>query len=278
MQGALLMKQIFLFVLFLFPAFAFANYPGKYSAVIMDFKTGQVLHEVNGSSPRYPASLTKMMTLMMTFDALESGRLKLNDKLVTSRHAASREPSKLGLRPGERIAVRDLILAMVTRSANDAATVIAEELGNGSERRFGKMMTTRARQIGMYNTSFCNASGLPESCQVSTAFDMAKLSRQIILTYPQYYHYFQTKQFVYKGQVCRTHNHMLGQYAGVDGLKTGFCRASGFNIATSMKRGNGRIIGVVMGLPSARARDIHMAKLLNSTFKVYPSLAMNDDY
>lgn len=271
------MRQL-VFLLCLFPILAYANYPGKYSAIIMDYRTGQILHEVNANSPRYPASLTKMMTLMMTFDALESGRLSLDQKLTTSRHAASREPSKLGLKPGEKISVRNLILAMVTRSANDAATVIAEELGQGSERRFGKLMTSRARQIGMRHTSFCNASGLPEPCQTSTAYDMALLSRKIILSYPQYYHYFQTKQFVYKGQVCRTHNHMLGNYEGVDGLKTGFCRASGFNIATSMKRGNARIIGVVMGLPSARARDIHMAKLLNSTFKVYPSLAMNDEF
>ncbi len=273
------MKYIFYIFIFLcLPAAAFANYPGKYAAVIMDFDTGRILHEVNATAPRYPASLTKMMTLYMTFDALASGRLSLNQTFVTSYHAASREPSKLGLRPGERVSVKTLILGLVTRSANDAATVLAEGLGQGSERRFCRMMTLRARQIGLRNSNFCNASGLPESCQITTAYDMAKLARAIIIDYPEYYHFFQTRQFVYHGAVCRTHNHMLGRYQGVDGLKTGYCRASGFNIATSMKRGNRRLIGVVMGLPSAHARDVHMAQLLYQSFRMYPSLGMTDDY
>ncbi|MBI5448260.1 MAG: D-alanyl-D-alanine carboxypeptidase [Gammaproteobacteria bacterium] len=265
-------KRQLLFILMLIPALSGA-YPSRYAAVILDYRTGHVLHAINPNAPRYPASLTKMMTLYMVFDALETGRLSLNQALPVSQHAASREPSKLGLRAGQTITVRNAILAMVTHSANDVATVVAEALGQGSERRFGRLMTRRAHQIGMVNSSFCNASGLPEPCQVSTAYDMAKLARAIIITYPQYYHYFQIRQFAYRGAIYGSHNHMLGRYPGVDGLKTGFCRASGFNIATSMKRGGTRLVGVVMGLPSAHARDTHMARLLNNTFQLYPSLA-----
>lgn len=264
-------------IILLLPTLSYADYPRRYAAVILDYRTGRVLHAVNADAPRYPASLTKMMTLLMVFDALNSGRLSLNEPLRVSRHAASREPCKLGLRPGQTISVRNVILAMVTHSANDAAAVAAEALG-GTERNFARQMTRRARQLGMRNTNFCNASGLPEPCQVTTAYDMATLARTLIVQYPEYYHYFQVRQFVYRGAVYGSHNHMLERYEGVDGLKTGFCHASGFNIATSMKLGGTRLVGVVMGLPSARARDAHMATLLHNTFRLYPSLASADDY
>ena len=267
------MKKFLYFPLFFILLLRSLSFASKYASIVMDYRTGKILHAVNADAPRYPASLTKMMTLFMTFDALKSGRLTLKTSLPVSQHAASRAPSKLGLRAGERVSVKTLILAMVTRSANDAATVIGEALGQGSERRFARMMTIRAKQLGLQKTNFSNASGLPEATQFTTARDMAKLARALLIVHPEYYHYFQVKKFVYKGEVCLTHNHMLGRYAGIDGLKTGYCRASGFNIATSMKKGNQRLIGVVMGLDSPQSRDRHMAYLLHKIFRRYPSFS-----
>ncbi|MEE8515875.1 MAG: D-alanyl-D-alanine carboxypeptidase family protein [Alphaproteobacteria bacterium] len=247
--------------LILVPLQAFA----KYASIVIDAKTGQVLHQVNADTRNYPASLTKMMTLYMTFEALSDGRLKLDQKLVVSRTAAGRSPSKLGLRRGEKIKVHDIILALVTKSANDAATVMAEAIG-GSERRFARMMTVKAREIGMDNTTFRNASGLPNRRQLTTARDMAILSRALYLDYPQHYHHFSTRKFTYKGLTHKNHNKLLGRYKGIDGIKTGYIRASGFNLAASIERKGRRLISVVMGGRSPRSRDRHVMSLLERAF------------
>jgi D-alanyl-D-alanine carboxypeptidase len=237
----------------------------KYAAIIIDADTGEVLHEVNPDGMNYPASLTKMMTLYLAFEALDSGQLKLDQKLPVSTHAASRAPSKLGLIPGDSVAVRDLILALVTKSANDAASVVAEGLG-GSETAFAERMTQKARKLGMKNTVFHNASGLPDPLNRTTARDLATLARALYRDFPDHYHYFATREFVYHGVVHANHNHLMSSFQGMDGIKTGYINASGFNLAASAKRDNRRLIGVVMGGQSARARDAHMAQLLNEAF------------
>lgn len=245
----------------LVPVQAFA----KYASIVIDAKTGRVLHQANADTRNYPASLAKMMTLYMTFEALSEGRLKLGQALAVSRTAAGRSPTKLGLRRGEKIKVRDIILALVTKSANDAATVVAEALG-GSERRFARMMTVKAREIGMDNTTFRNASGLPNRRQLTTARDMAILARALYLDYPQYYHNFAIRKFTYKGLTYKNHNKLLGRYKGVDGIKTGYIRASGFNLVASIERDGRRLIGVVMGGRSPRSRDRHVMSLLERAF------------
>jgi D-alanyl-D-alanine carboxypeptidase len=237
----------------------------KYASIIIDADTGEVLHEVNADGMNYPASLTKMMTLYLAFEALDNGQLKLDQQLPVSVHAASRAPSKLGLEPGESVAVRDLILALVTKSANDAASVVAEGLG-GSESAFAERMTQKAHRLGMRNTMFNNASGLPDPGNRTTARDLATLARALYRDFPDHYHYFSTREFVYHGAVHANHNHLMSSFQGMDGIKTGYINASGFNLAASAKRDNRRLIGVVMGGESARARDAHMAHLLNEAF------------
>jgi D-alanyl-D-alanine carboxypeptidase len=237
----------------------------KYASIIIDADTGEVLHEVNPDGMNYPASLTKMMTLYLAFEALDNGQLKLDQKLLVSSHAASRAPSKLGLIPGDSVAVRDLILALVTKSANDAASVVAESLG-GNEISFAERMTQKARKLGMKNTVFHNASGLPDPLNRTTARDLATLARALYRDFPDHYHYFSTREFVYHGTVHANHNHLMSSFQGMDGIKTGYINASGFNLAASAKRDNRRLIGVVMGGESARARDAHMAQLLNDAF------------
>jgi len=237
----------------------------KYASIVIDADTGEILHEVNADGMNYPASLTKMMTLYLAFEALDNGQLKLDQKLTVSTHAASRAPSKLGLEPGESVAVRDLILALVTKSANDAASVVAEGLG-GSELAFAERMTQKARKLGMRNTVFHNASGLPDPGNRTTARDLATLARALYRDFPDHYHYFSTREFVYHGAVHANHNHLMSSFQGMDGIKTGYINASGFNLAASAKRDNRRLIGVVMGGESARARDAHMAQLLNAAF------------
>jgi D-alanyl-D-alanine carboxypeptidase len=237
----------------------------KYAAIIIDADTGEVLHEVNGDGMNYPASLTKMMTLYLAFEALDNGQLNLDQKLAVSAHAASRAPSRLGLEPGETVAVRDLILALVTKSANDAASVVAEGLGS-SESSFAERMTEKAHRLGMKNTVFHNASGLPDPGNRTTARDLATLARALYRDFPDHYHYFSTREFVYHGAVHANHNHLMSSFQGMDGIKTGYINASGFNLAASAKRDNRRLIGVVMGGESARARDAHMAQLLNEAF------------
>ena len=237
----------------------------KYASIIIDANTGEVLHQVNADDLNYPASLTKMMTLYLAFEALHNGQLTLNQTLPVSAHAASRAPSKLGLVPGESVAVRDLILALVTKSANDAASVVAEGLA-GSEPAFAERMTQKARRLGMKNTFFHNASGLPDPANRTTARDLATLARALYRDFPGDYHYFATREFVYHGAVLINHNHLMNSFQGMDGIKTGFINASGFNLAASAKRDGRRLIGVVMGGVSARARDVHMAQLLNEAF------------
>ncbi len=236
-----------------------------YAALVVDARTGAVLHAVNADRRNYPASLTKMMTLYLVFEALDSGRLRPDRKLVVSRVAAGRSPSKLGLRRGQRISVRDVVRALVTKSANDAATVIAEALG-GTERGFARAMTRKARALGMKRTVFRNASGLPNWQQFTTARDMTILARALLRDFPHHYGNFSLRSFRYRGRTYRSHNRLLGSYAGADGIKTGYTRASGFNLVASAKRGGRRLIGVVMGANSGRWRDRRMARLLDRGF------------
>jgi D-alanyl-D-alanine carboxypeptidase len=238
----------------------------KYASFVMDAETGRVLYQKNADTLNYPASLTKMMTLYMLFDALERGKLTMNKQLATSANATRQPPSKLGLRLGETITVRDAILSLATKSANDVAVVIAEEIGR-TERRFAVAMTAKARKIGMQKTTFRNASGLPHRGQLSTARDMAKLARHLISDFPQYYKFFSRRTFKYDGKTYKNHNKLLKTYRGVDGIKTGYIRASGFNLVTSAEREGNRIIGVVFGGRTSRSRNHLMTKLLNNGFK-----------
>ncbi|MFQ5619482.1 MAG: D-alanyl-D-alanine carboxypeptidase family protein [Rhodospirillales bacterium] len=239
----------------------------KYASVIMDADTGRVVHAVNANTRNYPASLTKMMTLYKVFEALEDGRLSMNQRLKVSARAARQPSSKLGLRRGQTITVKQAILAMVTKSANDVAAAVAEAL-SGSERNFALAMTATARRLGMARTIFRNASGLPHRGQQSTARDMAVLARALITDFPQHYHYFSTRTFTFGGIRHRNHNKMIATYDGADGIKTGYIRASGFNLVASAKRGGHRLIGVVFGGRSPRARNRHMARLLDKGFRV----------
>jgi len=242
---------------------------GGYSSIVIDAATGKVLHEDNADAQKYPASLTKMMTLYMIFEALDANRVTLGTTWKVSKHAESMSPTKLGLDAGETISVRDVILGLITKSANDAAAVAAEGLG-GTEDRFGELMTQRARRLGMSNTTFQNASGLPDPGQVTTARDMARLSRALVRDFPHYYSYFSTPEFTYAGRRHANHNRLMNWYEGADGIKTGFIRASGFNLSASAVRENRRIIGVVMGGPSPVARDQYMGKLLDIGFSRMP--------
>lgn len=244
---------------------AASQYNPRYAAIVIDADTGAVLSESGADKQLHPASLVKMMTLMMTFEALESGSLHLRDRITVSRHAASMIPSKLGLDPGESIRVEDAIYAVVTKSANDMAVALAEKLG-GTESNFAAQMTRRAHAIGMKNTYFYNASGLHDRRQVSSARDMAQLGYYIQHRYPQYYHYFSTRQFTYQGNTFRNHNRLMETYAGMDGFKTGFIQQSGFNLVASAKRGNRRLIGVVFGGRTTASRNAQMAKLLDQGF------------
>ncbi|WP_200845368.1 D-alanyl-D-alanine carboxypeptidase family protein, partial [Roseomonas sp. 18066] len=237
----------------------------RYAAFVMDSSTGEAIISVNADEPRYPASLTKMMTLYMVFDAMQQGRITAATRISVSRHAAGQEPSKLGLKPGSSITVRDAILALVTKSANDAAAALAEHLG-GSEVQFGRMMTRKAEQIGMRNSSFRNASGLPDANQVTTARDMAILSRALIRHFPNRYGYFSARSFEYRGRTVTGHNRVLTEYDGADGLKTGFIRASGFNLAASAMRDGVRVIAVVFGGATSRERDDHIMALMDRGF------------
>lgn len=237
----------------------------KYAAIIMDADTGLILDQSNANKQLHPASLTKMMTLLMAFEAIESGKLRLNDRIKISKHAASQSPSKLDLGAGATIKVEDAIYALVTKSANDIAVAVAEHIG-GTEQNFAKMMTARAHELGMTKTTFKNASGLHNPGQVSTARDMAKLARFIINDHPKYYRYFSTKNFTYQGQSYHNHNRLMSSYQGMDGMKTGYIGPSGFNLVASAERNDHRLIGVVFGGRTAKTRDAHMAKLLDRGF------------
>lgn len=248
----------------------------KYAAIVVDMQSGEVLHAANADATRYPASLTKMMTLYLVFEALESGGLNWRQPLPVSPYAASKPASKLYLKAGSSIAVEDAVKVLVVRSANDVAVVIAEALG-GSEQHFARMMTAKARELGMSSTRFRNASGLPDSGQVTTARDMATLSIRLMRDFPQHYHLFSTQSFTYRGKTHKSHNRLVGSYPGADGLKTGYIRASGFNVATSAVRDGRRLLSVVMGGYTSRSRDEHMADLLDRGF-VRASLYKRGDW
>ncbi len=237
----------------------------RYAAIVIDAQSGEVLYARQADKRRYPASLTKMMTLLMTFEALEGGRLELAQRLPVSKRAAGQTPSRLGLKARQTLTVEQAILGLVTKSANDAATVLAEAMGS-TEAKFAQAMTTRARALGMKQTRFTNASGLYNRRQVTTARDMATLARVLQQNFPRYYHYFSARSFTFKGRDYQNHNRLLGRYAGSDGIKTGYIRASGFNLAASARRGPDRLIGVVFGGRSTRSRDDHMIKLLDQGF------------
>ena len=240
---------------------AVSSYSPAFSSIIVDANSGSTLQATSADSLRHPASLTKIMTLYMLFEQLESGKLKLDSQMEVSAHASQQAPTKLGLRPGQTIRVEDAIKGLVTRSANDAAVVISEAIA-GDEDDFAKAMTRKARALGMSKTVYKNASGLPDDTQVTTARDQATLGRAIQDRFPRYYRYFATEAFNYKGRSIRNHNKLLGRVEGVDGIKTGYTRASGFNLVTSMKRGNRYVVGVVMGGRSGGSRDAIMRNLL----------------
>jgi D-alanyl-D-alanine carboxypeptidase len=237
------------------------RYSPQFSSIIVDGNSGAVLASNSPDSQRHPASLTKIMTLYLLFERLDAGKMKLDTEMEVSAHASEQAPTKLGLRPGQTIKVEDAIKGLVTRSANDASVVIAEAIG-GDEDDFAQMMTRKARALGMSKTVYRNASGLPNDEQVTTARDQATLGRAIQDRFPRYYRYFSTSVFNYRGQSIRNHNHLLGSVEGVDGIKTGYTRASGFNLVSSMRRGNRHLVGVVLGGRSGGSRDAIMRNLL----------------
>lgn len=251
-------------------AFSANALAAKYSSIVIDAQSGQVVSEYDADSPNFPASLTKMMTLYLTFEALEHHTISLDTVFPVSAHAAAQEPTKLNLVAGQSIAVHDLILGLVTQSANDAAVTLAEGLG-GTEAAFAEKMTNTARAMGMDSTTFHNASGLPNPFQKTTARDLSKLARRLYIDFPREYAYFGTEAFTYHGVTYGNHNHLMSSFAGMDGIKTGFIHASGFNLAASAVRNDHRLIGVVMGGVSAHARDLKMAALLNAAFDGRPS-------
>jgi D-alanyl-D-alanine carboxypeptidase len=237
------------------------DYNPAFSEIIVDANSGATLSSNNPDGSRHPASLTKIMTLYLLFERLDTGKLKLDTELPVSEHASEQDPTKLGLLPGQTIRVEDAIKGLVTRSANDAAVVIAEALG-GSESEFARQMTRKAHMLGMTKTIYHNASGLPDDEQVTTARDQATLGRAIQDRFPRYYRYFSTVSFTFRGHSIANHNHLLGSVEGVDGIKTGYTRSSGFNLVTSMRRGNRHLVGVVMGGRSGSSRDAIMRNLL----------------
>lgn len=238
-----------------------ASANSKYAAIVYDVNAGKTLFSRHADARRFPASLTKMMTLYVLFEQIEAGKYNLHSRLKVSKTAASRPPSKLGLRPGSTITVKSAILALVTKSANDVAAVVAENI-SGSEANFGVKMTRTARRIGMKSTTFRNASGLPNSRQHTTARDMVKLGLALQTRFPAYYRYFNTTSFKHAGRSYRNHNRLLRSVKGVDGIKTGYTRASGFNLVSNVRTGNRHIIAVVMGGRTGKSRDAHMRQLI----------------
>ncbi|RVQ73121.1 D-alanyl-D-alanine carboxypeptidase family protein [Sinorhizobium medicae] len=232
------------------------------ASLVVDARTGRVLSAENPDTLNHPASLTKMMTLYMTFEALHRGQLAWKTPVPMSATAARKPPTKLGVRPGETITVQEAVYGMIVRSANDAAAAMAERLG-GTEEGFARMMNAKARQLGMNRTFFVNASGLPASEQVTTARDMARLAVALMRHYPREYRLFSVQSFAFRGRVIRGHNNLMYRYQGMDGIKTGYTRASGYNLVSAVAEGNRRLIGVVLGGRSARSRDEKMAALLD---------------
>ncbi len=254
-----------------FCAFAYSPAQASVSSITIDANTGDIISSSAADKLRYPASLTKLMTLYITFDALEKGLIKLDDQLPVSWQAANRSPSRLGLKPGSTISVKTCIEALIVKSANDCASVLAESLGY-TEADFAKTMTKVARALGMKNTTFKNASGLPNRLQKTTARDMAILAAAVYHHFPQYYKWFSLKKFSYNGQTYYTHNHILKTFEGADGMKTGFTNAAGFNIITSAERNGQRVIAVTMGHRTLKDRDAKVAKMMEKGLTV---LAMN---
>ncbi|WP_068082482.1 D-alanyl-D-alanine carboxypeptidase [Polycladidibacter stylochi] len=259
--GRLATLATFVCLLVLAPtANALAN--AKYAGIVVDAKTGKVLYSENAHKKRYPASTTKIMTLYVLFEELEAGHLTLNTRMKVSRYASRRPPTKLGLKVGSTLRVKDAIFALITRSANDASTVIAEHI-SGSEAAFARKMTATARKIGMKNTVFKNPHGLPNSKQYTTAADLALLGRAIQDRFPKYYKYFNTRVYTYHGVRMGNHNKLLGRVRGVDGIKTGYTRASGYNLVTNVERDKRHIVAVVLGGRSGKRRDAQMVRLIN---------------
>jgi D-alanyl-D-alanine carboxypeptidase len=242
-------------------------YQPSYASIVVDANSGKVLQQTNADSPRHPASLTKIMTLYLLFERLESGKIKLTTEMPVSAFAASQAPSKLGLKPGETIKVETAIRAIVTKSANDVAVILAEALG-GDEPNFARLMTAKARALGMKGTTYRNASGLPEDQQYTTAQDQALLGRAIRERFPNYYQYFSTRTFEFRGKSVRNHNHLLGAVAGVDGIKTGYIHDSGFNIVTSVRRDHRDIVAVVFGGRTANERDARVRSLIDGNINI----------
>ena len=239
-----------------------ASANSKYAAIVVDAKTGKTLFARYADSHRFPASLTKMMTLYMVFEALESGHISKSSRIPISRNAAAEQPSKLGLKPGSTITVNDAILTLATKSANDISTAVAEYLG-GSEAKFAQMMTNKARALGMKSTTFRNAHGLPDKRQKTTARDMARLGIALREHFPQYYGYFSTRVATVAGKRLGNHNRLLGRVRGMDGIKTGYTRASGFNLVSSVEADGRSIVAVVMGGRTANSRNAHMVELIS---------------
>ncbi|MGF1502294.1 MAG: serine hydrolase [Paracoccaceae bacterium] len=244
----------------------------NYAAVVMDMRSGEVVHSHDANRRQHPASLTKMMTLYLTFEALENGQLRLDQRVRVSKHAARQPPSKLGMRPGQRVTIRHLIRATAIKSANDAAMVLAEAIG-GSKRKFARMMTAKARDLGMRNTTFKNPHGLTEQGHLSTAQDMAQLARHLYYDYPKYYNVFGRKKARAAGKWVHTTNRLLSGYRGAEGMKTGYTRAAGYNLVAVAARGDRRVIGVIFGGKSSRTRNAHMEKLLDRGFRDTPRYA-----
>jgi D-alanyl-D-alanine carboxypeptidase len=243
------------------------SYQPSYASIVVDANSGAVMQATNADSPRHPASLTKIMTLYLLFERLEQGKVKLTTDLPVSARAAVQAPSKLGLKPGESIRVETAIRAIVTKSANDVAVIVAEALG-GDEPSFARMMTAKAQALGMSQTVYRNASGLPDDQQITTARDQATLGRAIQDRFPNYYQYFATRTFEYRGKSIRNHNHLLGAVDGLDGIKTGYIHDSGFNIVTSVRRANRHVVAVVFGGRSANARDARVRSLIDNNINI----------
>ena len=242
------------------------SWADKYASIVVDLESGQVLHDRAADEARHPASLTKVMTLYMVFDAIEAGKLKLSDRLTVSKAASRAQPSKLGLKAGTTIKVEDAIRALVTKSANDVAIVIAEKLGGGSEAKFVTKMNAKAKELGMNATTFRNASGLPDKKQITTARDMAKLAEAVYMDHKDRYNYFSLSSFTWGKRKYMNHNELLRKVDGVDGIKTGFTNASGYNLMASAERGGRRVIAIMLGGTTGKSRDAHVRDLIEAAY------------
>ena len=262
MKNLLIHIKLLIFIIFFLSSNSLL---GKKAAIVIDYDSKEVLFEVNADTLNFPASLTKIMTLYITFDYLHKNKLSWQTPLKVSHTAASRSPSKLYLEEGSSISVEDAIMALIIKSANDVATVISEHIA-GTEREFAKLMTKYAKQIGMNKTTFKNASGLPNRAQMTTARDMAKLSHAMILNFPDEYKLFSQEKFIWQGKTYKTHNHLMQSYEGGDGIKTGYITASGFQLAFSAVRQNKRLIGIYFGGNTGKQRDQRLTFLMNKSF------------